>query len=276
MEPKDGFCIVNGEVVPSSQQHDLFSEHTVVYEVIRIVGGRPLFFRQHMLRLENSCRIANVVLVWSSLQIRHAIQNLVFANNAQNVNLKIEVFVHSGCPCYQMFLIPSSYPEEALYNHGVSVGLLQAERANPNAKILNRPFVSHANELMKKNNWYEVLLVNGEGEVTEGSRSNFFLIEKTSIITPPLKSVLPGITRQMVLKIALELGLEVKEISVPAAALSNYQAAFLSGTSPGILPIATIDDIAYSPINPTYLKLREAYNQLVFDDLSSFTYDGIE
>lgn len=276
MELKEGFCIVNGEVIPYSHRHYLLSEHTVVYEVIRIIGGRPLFFRQHMLRLENSCRIAKVMLGWTSLQIRTAIQNLIFANNADNVNLKIEVFVHSGCPCYQMFLIPSSYPKEALYNQGVSVGLLHAERANPNAKILNISFVSQANELMKKNNWYEVLLVNEEGEVTEGSRSNFFLIEKTSIITPPLKSVLPGITRQMVLKLATELGLEVKEIAVPVAILKDYKAAFLSGTSPGILPIVAIEDIAYSLLNPTYLKLREAYNQLVFDDLSSFTYDRIE
>ncbi len=272
MESTDGFCIVNDEVVPYSQRLTFSSNQTVVYEVVRLIEGKPLFFREHLLRLENSCRIANVVFHWNSIQIKQAVRKLVITNNALNVNFKMEVFLHTGRLCYQMYLIPSFYPLDDQYRAGVSVGLFHAERANPNAKTVNAEVRSRADELMKSNSWFEVLLVNHAGEITEGSRSNFFLVGQSTLLTPSQQSVLPGITRQMVLRLASELRIEVEEASIPFAVLQTYPAAFLSGTSPGLIPIATIGDINYSSVHPIYLKLRDAYRNLVFDDLSSFTY----
>jgi branched-chain amino acid aminotransferase len=102
--------------------------------------------------------------------------------------------------------------------------------------------------------------VNCSGEITEGSRSNLFFIKGNSVYTSPSKDVLMGITRQRIISICRKNGIGVNETAILADQVEFFDAAFISGTSPKVLPISTIDDYKYSTDNSLLLNIMEIYN----------------
>lgn len=90
----------------------------------------------------------------------------------------------------------------------------------------------------------EGIALDDRGYVSEGSGENIFLINNGTLITPPLgASILPGITRDTVIKIARELGIPVEEANVQRAALYLADELFFSGTAAEITPIRSVDRI---------------------------------
>lgn len=90
----------------------------------------------------------------------------------------------------------------------------------------------------------EGIALDDRGMVSEGSGENLFLVNNGKLITPPLgASVLPGITRDSVIQIAREMGIEVVETSVQRAALYLADELFFTGTAAEITPIRSVDRI---------------------------------
>jgi len=266
------YIVVDGVISSVASQKSLTPEGKVVYEVVRLIDGKPLFWQEHYHRLIESCNIAKIDFSLSSTTLTKAVQELVTANHAQLINFKIEVFEASAILHHRIFLISSHYPDISLYKSGVSLGLMQAERKNPQAKVINAPVRDKANQLIAEDDYFEVLLVNAKGEITEGSRSNVFFIKGSTLITPPVADVLPGITRGQVIKIALHFGFTVEETTVTVSELPTFDLAFITGTSPMLLPAKRVESIAYNPINALFMLLLEGYKQRVAQDLNAFDY----
>jgi len=94
----------------------------------------------------------------------------------------------------------------------------------------------------------EGIALDDRGYVSEGSGENIFLVNNGKLITPPLgASVLPGITRDSVIKIAREMGIEVIETSIQRAALYLADELFFTGTAAEITPIRSVDRITVGP-----------------------------
>jgi len=92
--------------------------------------------------------------------------------------------------------------------------------------------------------YVEGIALNIRGHVSEGSGENIFLVIKEKLYTPPLSSsVLPGITRDTVMTIARELGVEVLEDTIPREMLYIADEIFFTGTAAEITPIKSIDKI---------------------------------
>lgn len=90
----------------------------------------------------------------------------------------------------------------------------------------------------------EGIALDDRGYVSEGSGENLFLVNNGKLITPPLgASILPGITRDSVIKIARELGIEVQETTIQRAALYLTDELFFTGTAAEITPIRSVDRI---------------------------------
>ncbi len=90
----------------------------------------------------------------------------------------------------------------------------------------------------------EGIALDDRGYVSEGSGENIFLVNGGRLITPPLgASILPGITRDSVIKIAREMGIEVVETTIQRAALYLADELFFTGTAAEITPIRTVDRI---------------------------------
>jgi len=94
----------------------------------------------------------------------------------------------------------------------------------------------------------EGIALDDRGYVSEGSGENIFLVNGGKLITPPLgASILPGITRDSVIQIARELGIEVVETSIQRSALYLADELFFTGTAAEITPIRSVDRITVGP-----------------------------
>jgi len=167
------------------------------------------------------------------------------------------------------FFVAHKYPKAQQYSEGVNCGILNAERENPNAKVFQTSVRQQANDLILQNNFYEVLLVDRNGLVTEGSRSNVFFIEGEKIVTPTAQKVLLGITRQKTIQCANVLGYKVSEEDVSLSKLANFDAAFITGTSPKILPISIVGKLKFETQNVVLQNLIKQYDEMIREHIKN-------
>lgn len=259
------FFIHNGAVKSASEP--VYADNTSgrsAYEVIRIIKGVPLFFEDHYERLKGTFRAIGRPLEMTQSQLADNIKRLLLANNTNVCNVKIVVSDIDGVQQQVAYLSHSYYPSEAEADEGVRTGLIRIERKNPNAKILNKGYKDAVNKKMEEGGFFEVLLVNDWGMITEGSKSNTFFVKDGSIFTAPGDSVLKGITRKYVLEACSNAGYDVREQFMGADELTNIDGAFLSGTSIKVLPIRSIEELALkSSSNPVILAVRREYDKLL-------------
>ena len=111
----------------------------------------------------------------------------------------------------------------------------------------------------------EALLLDKNGYISEGSGENIFSIKENILSTPKIDHCLNGITRQSVIKIALDLGLKVEEKDITYEELIQSDELFFSGTAVEITPISKIDDviIGSGSIGPVTEKLQNLYSDIV-------------
>jgi branched-chain amino acid aminotransferase len=112
----------------------------------------------------------------------------------------------------------------------------------------------------QKHGHYDALLLDDEDTILEGTRTNFFAIKDSLVITPPGETVLDGVTRQTVLAVAKRNNFIVREEKISLQNLSEFDGAFLTSTSSKILPLIQIDDFTFSAIPQKLKELMKFYD----------------
>lgn len=241
-----------------------------VYEVIRIINGIPLFLEEHYERLTNSVKLTGNNLNVSIDELKSNILKVIKSNNVSSYNIKYVINNLSDSNRNQYyFFINTSYPSNDMYTNGVKTFLYKAVRENPQAKVINHSLRDDVNRLLKSGVYFEALLVNDKDEITEGSRSNTFFIKGSSIYTAPPEDVLLGVTRQRIIRLCRENSIDVIETPIKVSNIKSYDAAFISGTSPKVLPIASIGDIKYDINNATLKKAMDIYDNEISNYIKS-------
>jgi len=253
-----------------------FENKTTVYEVLRIVRGIPLFFESHLLRLSESVGKAGFSISNSVFnELRQIVKELVSLNKIENGNLELALVFdpESGTMVNTIvFSIPFHYPSAEQYEKGVDTMYYYAVRENPSAKIKDQSLRNAADIIIGKRSLYEVILVDKYGRVTEGSRSNIFFVKERTLFTAPENMVLNGITRMKVLEIAKSNGIELYEKPVIYNELDKMDGAFLTGTSPKILPVRLLENHSFNPSNEVVKKMMLFYQNLIDKYILSFRY----
>lgn len=240
-------------------------EEKRVYEVLRVEKGVPLFFEDHLNRLRLSAKLSKMELNLTDNDILQLLFKLIESNKVREGNIYL-----SFKGSFLAYFIPHKYPTAEKYSTGVHCGILSAERQNPHAKMLQTNVRIQADELIAKNEFYEVLLTDRQGQITEGSRSNIFFVAGKEIMTPPGAGVLLGVTRKKTIALAMNLGFELTETNIKLDELEDFQAAFLTGTSPNILPIHKINGFNFNVQNQIVRQLMKAYDELIETYSTSF------
>jgi branched-chain amino acid aminotransferase len=240
-----------------------------LYEVIRIIEGIPVFLEDHLDRLYQSARLTGMNLLPDPFSLAGKIKKYVTSQKQETGNIKLSFSFKNRTsePRFELKFIPHYYPTPEEYANGVKVGLMHADRPIPQAKIQHADITDRVNRIILDSSLFEVLLVDSEGNITEGSRSNVFFIKNETLFSPPGKKVLQGITRIKVLQICEKTGIRVIESAIPANTTDQYEAAFLTGTSPKILSISSVEQVVYMRDHPLIIKLQNLYNQLIDDYL---------
>lgn len=241
----------------------IFENGLNIYEVIRIFNGHPIFLTDNLMRLDNSLKKSNIRIHVQSLNIPDKLNRFIALEHITEGNLKYVLHFTTDKTDEYIFQIPHSYPDTQDYENGVPVTTCQAVRENPGVKYINTDLRTLTNRLIRDNHVYEVLLIDPEGYITEGSRSNVFFIKNDTLVTSPSEYVLPGTSRKRVLQICQKYQIPVLEKRIASDSLSTYDAAFLTGTSPLILPINRINKIRYSTTSSLLRQIMKYYFALI-------------
>lgn len=240
-----------------------------VYEVFRLMQGTALFLEDHYDRLISSVQMSGIRFKMEYSEFEQNIEKLSHVNEQLDGNVKFVLLGDSKSSQWSFSFIPHAYPSASDYREGVATGLLYAERENPTAKIVQNTVREKANQLMADKKLYEVLLVDKSGLVREGSRSNVFFVKGDRFYTAPTSMVLAGVTRKKVMECIQEMGRIVVEEAVKDTEITSCDAAFISGTSPKVLPINRIDDQVFKVGNPLVDQLMIKYNSVIEDYMAS-------
>ncbi len=250
------YIIYNGELLLATDiEAPEPTSYSVIYEVFRIENQKPLFLQDHLVRLFNGLQKLVTKVSFSKSEVKDYIKQLIDIENITNGNIKISCFsTKDEVEILLIHFIPTFYPSADDYENGVSTILLHAERENPNVKVDNTQTRKKAINLLKDSPHYEALLVNHDELITEGSKSNVFFIIENQIYTAPEHYILPGIMRSKVIECILSLEIELKFECIHSNQLQYIDAAFITGTSPRILPINAIDEFTLD-VNNNLLRI---------------------
>jgi len=247
------YFIMDGTVQPADSYKKLNCDK-IIYEVLRVLDGHVLFLDDHMDRLRYSLEQMNIS---SNVdKVKSDVLKLIEINDIDNMNIKLDVIKDH----YRVYFMESNYPNDLLYKEGVITTAVKLERNNPTVKQLDMDYKMKI-EHIKGDEFFEVLLINRDNKITEGSRANLIFIKDETLYSAPREEILSGITFSNVLKMSKKHNLKIKFCSVDVSMLSQMEACFLTGTSLGILPIKLIDENKYDSANHhVVLKLMKAYN----------------
>jgi len=260
--------ILNGTLQPAELfDNSLVYEGDSVYEVIRMVKGNPIFFPDHMERLTTSAKLQKKEFLVDIPTLRKTILNLTRSDKKRETNLKIVFNYNNNSSNYLIYFIETIYPSEDQYKRGVKGILYFAERKDPESKVINHKLRSSIYHKLILESGYEALLVNENNSITEGSRSNIFFLRGDALVTAPDNVILNGITRKHILEICSENKIKVEFACVKIDDITDYDAVFMTGTSPMVLPFNCIDDKFFNVKLPLIEKLRKLYLKRVEESI---------
>jgi branched-chain amino acid aminotransferase len=259
----------NGELVGWQDANIHVLSHVVhygssVFEGIRCYKtpkGSTIFrLKEHVQRLFNSGKIYRMDVDYTVEEFSQAIIDTIKANDLEECYIRPIIFrgynklgVHPLENPLEYVIAAWSWGkylgEEAL-EKGVDVGISSWRRLAPNtmpnmAKAGSNYMNSQLAKMEAMENGYdEAIMLDFQGTVSEGSGENVFLVYDGVLYTPPISSsILPGITRDSIMKLAQSMDIEVKQENIPREMLYIADEVFLTGTAAEVTPIRSIDQI---------------------------------
>jgi len=262
----------NGTLIPQEFLDDADPALVpMVYEVFRVHRYKPLFLSEHLDRMFKSIGLLGFAKPFTRAQMEKHLFELLDTEPERIGNLKIRLSWWPE-PILEMGYIPHRYPTIAEQTLGVVVSTYHAVRNTPNIKIWNAALRERTNRVLKETGVFEVLLVNEDGNITEGGRTNHFYVKGSVLYTAPLESVLPGITRQKVIDAAVSLNIKWEEKYLHESEVGTVDEMFTSGTSAGVQPIAVVNGIRLPDHRPITMLLQNNYNQQVEKEIGPNNY----
>lgn len=255
---------LNGDILPVSAatvplDNVEYSYGFGVYETIRAVKGQALFLKEHCRRLMASAKIIGLEHDLTFDAVENFVSELLKENTIDACNVKILLIGGQPANLYIMCLNPL-FPDRKLYKTGAKTISQHYERPFPQAKTLNMLQSYLAYREAKRAGAYDALAIDRAGNITEGTRTNFFAIKDKTIYSPPEKQILLGVTRDHVLQVAKNSGFKVVEKSLALADIASYDGAFLTSTSSKIMPIGSIDEQTWKVVPENLVKLIQDFN----------------
>lgn len=269
MKPVDKLWL-DGELLPFSEGEVHVLTHTLHYGLGAFEGircykrpdGRGAIFRlaEHVDRLLESCHIATIAVPYDRQQLMQACIDTLRANKMVEAYVRPIAFIGSGGGFGLGSLDNPTRVAIVVYEWGAYLGdegLKNGIRAKVSSftrgglnSVMSKGKIcgQYVNSVLAKREamkagYEEAILLDGNGHIAEASGENLFMVRRGVIKTPPLSSsILEGITRDTVIKLAKQQGLEVQETCITRDELYVAEEVFLTGTAAEITPVREIDD----------------------------------
>ncbi|MBI4653712.1 MAG: branched-chain amino acid transaminase [Nitrospirae bacterium] len=281
---------MDGKFVDWAQANVHILTHTLhyglgVFEGIRCYKtrkGSAIFrLKEHVDRLFSSCHIMQIKPEYTPKEITKAIIDSVRVNGLEECYIRPLIYIGYGV----MGIYPKSNPIRvaiAVWPWGAYLG---EDGIKKGIRLKTSSFTRHhvnvsmtksktcgqyVNSILAKKEaisvgYDEALLLDTQGYVSEGSGENIFIVRNGAIKTPPLNSILEGITRNSIIEMAQKLKIPVKEMSFTRDELYAADETFLTGTAAEITPVREVDGriISKGKPGPVTKKLQDLFFKIV-------------
>ena len=274
---------LNGRLVPAKEAVISVFDHGFlygdgIYETMRVYDGVTFMLDEHLRRLYRSASIIGLSIPFDVDSLKAYVYDTLIANSLKDAFVRLTISRGHGpigldpdlCPSPTVVIIAQEmkvYPK-SFYERGISVIIAETKRnfreaLNPQIKSLN--FLNNilAKIEAKKKGAYDAIMLNVYGKLAEGTISNIFFFKDNVICTPSTEcGILDGITRGIVIEIAMRYGLIVKEGEFTMEDLYSAEEVFITNTTLEVMPVSKVDDKEYIVGDITKL-LHKAYREEV-------------
>ena len=281
---------LNGAFQPFNDSNVHLLSHTLHYglgafEGIRAyeteAGGAIFRLSEHTERLFDAAKKINIAIPYSKEELEAVQKEAMTKNKLQEGYIRPIVFLGSesmglrakdlvsvnvAVACWEW----PSYMDPEAKKKGISIIKSPYQQYENPLYSNNKIIGTYINSIMALHdalakNADEAILLDKNGFISEGSGENLFIIKDSKLLTPKTDFCLNGITRQSVIQIARDLGIEVEEKNLIFDELVDADEAFFSGTAVEITPITKVDNsiIGSGTIGPISERLQSKYSEIV-------------
>ena len=248
---------LNGQFLPLEQARVSIDDRGFqfgdgVYEVVRVYGGKPFRLDAHLNRLERSAQAVRIPMTLDTEEWRRVIregiersqwnESKVYIQITRGVAPREHTFPSSSIPTILMTVHEIAKIDARLREGGVSAITLPDQRwGRCSIKSLNLLPNILAKQQAKEQGAFEAILIK-EGVVTEGTSSNVMMASRDVLVTPSLSDqLLAGVTRQELLALARQAGVQVEERVIKKEELIEAREVLLVGTTIEVIGVTKID-----------------------------------
>ncbi|MGN7765818.1 aminotransferase class IV [Paenibacillus sp. 22594] len=230
-----------------------------LFETFRTYGGEPFLLQRHIDRLAEGCRQLGIPFEGDAAELRGWIQRVMSKNELQDAYIRYTVAAGEDIlglpagdysqPNHLLYIKELPKLPDTLYQEGKGLQVLNLPRNTPEGPVRFKSLHYMNNILAKRElagyasaaTGAEGLMLTAQGEIAEGIVSNVFFVNNNVLYTPSVATgILPGITREMVLGLALDAGLRTEEGLYRWEQIAEADEIFLTNSVQEIVPVTTL------------------------------------
>jgi branched-chain amino acid aminotransferase len=242
-----------------------------VFESLRTYNRRPFHLDEHLTRLYRSAELIEMEIPWSREYITGVILESIARNPYKHASIRLLVtggvsedgILPSDVPTLAIMVTQLDERDMKRFARGSKLITTQLQRISPEAKTTNYIAAVRALKEAVRRDAADALFVNERGHVLETTRSNFFIFRGDRLVTP-LKGILIGITRNVVLGLA-KGRFTIEERPILLDELAYVDEAFITSSSKEITPIVQINELVIGDGKPGLhtLELEQRFIEMV-------------
>ena len=280
---------LNGSLIPRSQASISAMDYGFLYgfglfETMRAYEGQVFRLDSHLNRLAHSAEILGFPI--EALDLKGAVMDTIHANKLSDARIRITISIGEGgiapdpstCNEPTVLILAGHYKpySKQVYEKGFSA-VVSSIRRNSQSPLSSLKSANYLESILARQEARaagvdEALCLNEKGLLAEASMSNIFLVNDGVLRTPGRESgILPGITREVVLEMASQLGISTFEQDISLDELFQTQEAFLTNSLIEIMPLNEIDGklVGSGRRGPVAQRLMADYKKLVLASMTS-------
>jgi branched-chain amino acid aminotransferase len=252
-----------------------------VFEGIRVYAGKIFECDAHLRRFYDSAKAIRLTVPYTAEQVRSAMEQTVKANSFTDCYIRLVVTRGAGDlgidpkksakPC--VFIITdliSVYPKE-MYEKGMAIITSSYIRNHPNSTSPRIKSLNYLNNVLAKIEANdagvpEALMLNHEGNVSECTADNIFIVRNSVVLTPTTyDGILEGVTRNVILGLCRKNGIDCCEKTLQRVDIYSADEMFVTGTGAEVMPVTKVDNrpIGTGEPGPITRKLIRIFHQHV-------------
>ncbi len=250
----DSIYYVNGEYVRASEGTLPVVDLAIlrgygVFDYLRTYNGVPFQLMRNIRRLRTSAGVIELAVPWSDEEIHDIVMETVKRNGYDEASVRIVVtggetldfITPEDKPRLIVMVEPMKPLPAEWYTEGVKIITMHEERQLPAAKSLNYIPAIIAQKRARAAGGVEAIYVDGDGYAREGTTTNLFAFYGNTLVTPPPSGILPGITRETLLRVLEgEYAVDVRELTLEELLMADE--VFITAANKRVTPVVTIDE----------------------------------